>query len=91
MAKNKKIETSKLIVWASYAIAIALSLVVIIGTFLGFEVSDITTIAALVWAEVAVSNRHYFQKASKENVLKIAKKIPEEYKDQVDINQLLNE
>ena len=91
MAKKKKIETSKLIILVSYIISIALSLVVIIGSFMGVEVGDIATIAALAFGEMGASNIWYFKKASKENVLKIAKKIPEEYKDQVDINQLLNE
>lgn len=87
----KKIETSKKIILASYIMAIILSLVVIIGSFLNYDMSNTTTIAALAFAEVAASNVWYFKKASKENVLKIAKKIPEEFKEQVDINQLLNE
>lgn len=90
MAK-KKMETSKKIILTSYIIAITLSIIVIVGSFLNFNVSEITTIAALVWGEVAVSNSYYYKKSAKENVLKIAKSIPEEFKEQVDINQLLNE
>lgn len=91
MAKKNKMETSKKIILASYVIAITLSLIVIVGSFLNYNVSDITTIAALVWGEVAVSNSFYYKKSAKENVLKIAKHIPKEFKEQVDINQLLNE
>ena len=88
--KRKKIETSKKILLASYISAICLSLIVIIGTFLDFNVSDITTIASLAWAEVAASNIWYYKKAQKENVPKIIASMPEEFKEMIDINQLLN-
>lgn len=94
MAKKKKrarIETSKKIILASYIMAITLSLIVIIGTFMNLSVSDITTIAALAWAEVAVSNAFYYKKAAKENVPKVIANMPEELREQIDINQLLNE
>ena len=92
MAKEKKkVEASKMIILASYIISIILSLVVIIGSFMGFDMSNTTTIAALAFAELSASNIFYFKKASRENVIKIAKNIPEEFKEQVDINQLLNE
>ena len=91
MAKKKKVETSKKIILASYTIAIILSLIVIIGTFMGVSVSDITTITALVWGEVAVSNAYYYKKAAKENVPKVIASMPEELREQIDINQLLNE
>ena len=92
MAKSKKkMEASKMIILASYIIAIILSLVVIIGSFMNYDMSNTTTIAALAFAEVAASNVWYFKKASRENILKIANNIPEEFKEQVDINQLLNE
>lgn len=88
---KKKMETSKKIILASYVIAIILSLIVVIGTFLGYEVSNITTIASLAWAEIAVSNAFYYKKAAKENVPKVIASMPEEFREQVDINLLLSE
>lgn len=91
MTNKKRMETSKKIILASYIMAIILSLVVIVGSFIGMDMSNTTTIAALAFGEIAASNVWYFKKASKENVIKIAKDIPEEFKEQVDINQLLGE
>lgn len=88
---KKKMETSKKIILASYVMAIILSLIVVIGTFIGYEVSNITTIASLAWAEVAASNVWYFKKAAKENVPKVIASMPEEFREQVDINLLLSE
>ena len=89
--RKKRMETSKRIVLASYVIAIILTLLVIIGTFMSLDVSSLTTITALVWAEVASSNIFYFKKAAKENVPKVLASLPELYKEQIDINQLLNQ
>lgn len=90
--QNKpKIETSKKIILVSYIIAIILSLIVVIGTFLGVDVSNITTITALVFGEISVSNAFYFRKASKENVPKVIASMPKEFREQIDINQLLNQ
>ena len=88
---KKKMETSKKIILSSYVIAIVLTLLVIIGTFTSLDVSNLTTITALVWAEVSVSNAYYFKKAAKENVPKVLANFPELYREQIDINQLLNQ
>ena len=50
MRKNNRIETSKKIILTSYIIAIVLSLIVVIGTFLGVDVSNITTIASFKYS-----------------------------------------
>lgn len=89
--RKNKMETSKRIILASYVIAIVLTLLVIIGTFMSIDVSNLTTITGLVWAEVASSNIWYFKKATKENVPKVLASLPELYKEQIDINQLLNQ
>lgn len=86
---KKKMETSKRIILTSYIAAFLFSLIVVIGTFTGFEVSNITTIASLAWAEVAVSNAFYFRKAARENVPKVIASMPDDLKEQIDINQLL--
>lgn len=88
---KKKMETSKKIILASYILAIILSAIVVIGTFMNYEVTNITTIASLAWAEVAASNIWYFKKSAKENVPKVIASMPEELREQVDINMLLNE
>ena len=84
-------ECSKKIILVSYVIAIVLTIIVIVGTFMGYEVSNITTITSLVYGEVAVSNAFYFRKSAKENVPKVLGSLPKELWEQIDINQLLNE
>lgn len=86
----KRIETSKKILLASYSAAFLLTFLVVIGTFLGYEVSNITTITSLAWGEVAASNIFYYKKAAKENVPKVLASLDKEFRDQIDVNQLLN-
>ena len=81
-----KIETSKLILFVSYINAIALAAVVIAGTFLSFDMSNVTQITLASWAEVAACNIWYLKKATRENIFK---NLPEKYLDSVDINNLL--
>ena len=81
---------SKKIIFASYIISTVLTVILIVGTFLGFDMSNLTQIALVSWGEVAVSNAFYFKKAEKENVIKIANSLPKEAKEQVDYNQILN-
>lgn len=91
MGNKRKMETSKKIILASYIITIILSIIVIIGTFIGHDVTNITTIASLAWAEVAASNIFYYKKAAKENVPKVIASLPEYVREQIDVNQLLND
>lgn len=63
---------SKRIILISYICAITLTVIVVAGSFLGFDMSNVTTVAALAWGEVAVSNAFYYRKAARENVLKIS-------------------
>ena len=67
-----------------------LTVIVIVGTFLSLDVSNLAQITLAAWGEVAVSNAFYFKKAEKENVIKIANSLPKEAKSQVDYNQILN-
>ena len=93
--KNKFVlidmETSKLILLVSYAIAIILTLIVIVGSFMMYDMSNVTTIACLAYAELSASNIFYYKKAAKENVPKVISGLSEEFKSQIDINQLLNQ
>lgn len=86
----KKLETSKIILCVSYIAAIILTSIVIIGTFAEVDVSNITQIALAAWAEVAATNVFYYRKAGTENKLKIYNSFSQETKDQIDINQMLN-
>lgn len=89
MKNKKKLETSKVILLISFITTIVLTLIVIIGTFLSFEMSNITTLASLSWAELGTAVGFYSNKAKKENALKIIKDMPDELKEQIDINQLM--
>lgn len=79
-------ETSKLILCVSYMNAIILALVVITGTFLSFDMSNVTQITLASWAEVAACNIWYLKKAARENIFK---NLPEKYLESVDINNLI--
>ena len=87
---RRKMETSKKIILTSYIMAIILSAIVVVGTFFNYDVTNITTIASLAWTEVAASNIWYFKKAAKENVPKVLASLPLGTREQVDVNQLLN-
>ena len=87
---RRRVETSKKILIVSYIAAITLTLIVIFGTFKGVDMSNVTSVCLTAWGEVAVTNAFYYKKAGRENTLKIAKRLPSEWKHQVDINQLLN-
>lgn len=89
--EKTKMETSKKIILASYIITIILTILVIIGTFMQINVSHLTTIAALAWGEVAVSNAAYYRKAAKENVPKVIASLPQFFQEKVDVNQLLKQ
>lgn len=86
----KKIETSKKILLVSYICAIILTIIVIIGSFLNYDMTNVTTIASLAWGEIAVSNAFYYRKAAKENVPKVIASLDENLREQIDVNQLLN-
>ena len=87
---SKKIETSKLILIVSYAMAVILTAIVIYGAFTYLDMSNVVQLALAAWAEVAATNVFYYRKAGRENVLKIYKSLPEDTKTQVDVNQILN-
>lgn len=85
-----KITTSKLILIASYAVAIALSFIVVYGAFNQLDMMHVTTVAGLAWAEVAAANIWYYKKAEKENVIKIAIGLSEKLNQSLDIGQIID-
>lgn len=64
--------TSKKILVISYVIGIILSIITVIGAFMGFDMTALGAITGLSYGEISVSNAFYFNKAKKENALKIA-------------------
>lgn len=86
VSDSLRMETSKLILYVSYINAIGLSLIVIIGTFLSYDMSNVTQIALAAWAEVAACNIWYLKKATRENIFK---NLPEKYLEKTDINNLI--
>ncbi len=90
---KKKLETSKKILIISYVLAIILTFIVIVCTFTGIECGYITTLASAAWLEVSASNVFYYTMCKRLNVPKVVMGIygdlPQELKDQVDINNLL--
>ncbi len=49
-----------------------LTIITVIGVFMGFDVMVLGTVTGLSYGEISVSNAFYFNKAKKENALKIA-------------------
>lgn len=91
MAKKKKIECSKKILIISYSVAISLTMFMVIGIILHLDVSPLENITLASWGEVTVANSFYYIKSKVENRLKIISSLPKEFKDQVDINQIINQ
>lgn len=82
----KRIETSKLILLVSYIVTITLTVIVVIGAFTDNDMGYVVQLAIASYAEVSASNIFYFKKSTRENIFK---NLPKDYKDQIDINNLL--
>lgn len=91
---KKKTETSKKILAISYILAILLTIIVVICTFINVECGYITTLASAAWLEVSASNIFYYTMCKRLNVPKVIMGIygdlPSELRDQIDINNLLS-
>ena len=90
----KKIETSKKILIISYIVAFFLTAIVVICTLSGIDCGNITTLAGAAWLEISASNVFYYTMCKRLNVPKVVMGIyddlPDELKEQVDINSLLS-
>lgn len=90
----RKIETSKKILIISYIVAFFLTTIVVICTLFGIECGNITTLAGAAWLEISASNVFYYTMCKRLNVPKVVMGIygdlPDELKEQVDINNLLS-
>ena len=67
-------------------ISVILTVIVIVGTFLNFDMSNVTQIALASYVEVSASNIFYYKKATRENIFK---HLPEKYLDNIDLNNLI--
>lgn len=65
--RKRRTETSKKILHWSWAVTIILSALVAYGTFKGYEVTNLTTVAGFSWTEVAAAHGFYYWKAKNEN------------------------
>ena len=94
MGKKRKMETSKKILWLSYIIGITLTLIVVTCSFLNIECSNITTLAGAAWLEISASNVFYYTMNKRLNapkvVMGIYQDLPDELKEQIDINNLFS-
>ena len=79
-------ETSKLILLVSYLISVVLTVIVVLGAFLGFSMEYVVQIALASYVELSASNVFYFKKSCRENIFK---NLPEKYLENVDINNLI--
>lgn len=77
-------QTSKKIILSSYVIGIALTAVTVVGAFLGKDVTTIGIVTSAAYAEIAASNAFYFNKAKKENALKITVSCVQKNSDKMD-------
>ena len=89
--KKKKMETSKILLLVSYSITIILTILVVTGTFMGLDITDLTQITTLSYGETSCCTIWYYKKAAKENVPKVIASLPELFREKVDVNQLLNQ
>lgn len=89
---EKNFTCSKKILVSSYLIGIVLTIVTIFGAFKCYDISTIGIITSAAYAEIAASNAFYYNKAKKENVLKIALDAADKYaSDKVeDIAKIIN-
>jgi uncharacterized membrane-anchored protein len=86
-----KMEFSKKLLVISYSIAITLTIIMVVGTFLNIDVSPLENITLASWGEVTAANTFYYIKSKVENRIKIASSLPKELMDHVDINQIINQ
>lgn len=91
---KKKMETSKKILWLSYIIGITLTVIVVACSLMNIECSNITTLAGAAWLEISASNVFYYTMNKRLNAPKIVmhlyNDLPDELKEQVDINSLFS-
>lgn len=74
-SRLKTMETSKKILGGSWAVTLTLTTIVIIGTFMQVDVTNLTILAGLSWGELTAAHGFYYWKAKNENRSKGAYKL----------------
>lgn len=82
--------TSKLIILFSWISALVLTVVVIIGSFLSINTTDITTITSLAWGELTAAHAFYYWKSKNENRSKHAMKLIKQFASEYGIDSVTN-
>ena len=89
-----KMETSKKLLYVSYAIALILTSIVIVCDIKGISCINISSIIPYSYGEVTVVNSVYLNMNKKLNAPKVLihiyNSLPEKIKEQIDINSLLS-
>ena len=71
-----------------------MTIIVVVCSLLSIECSNITTLAGAAWLEISASNVFYYTMNKRLNAPKVVmglyNDLPEELKEQVDINNLLS-
>lgn len=80
---------SKTIINRSWIAAVALTIVVVIGSAFSLPVGDVATLAAIAWGEVSVAHAFYFWKARSENRSKYAMQLVRDLADQYGIDAVI--
>ncbi len=79
----KSMETSKKILGGSWAAAITLTVIVVVGTFCRVDVSSLTILATSAWGELTAAHAFYYWKAKNENrskgTQKLVRELAQEY------------
>jgi len=78
MSRLIKPEKSKEILDRSWVAAITLTVIVIVGTFIPVDVTNLTILAGAAWTELTAAHGFYFWKAKNENRAKGAQKLVKE-------------
>lgn len=87
MSRLKRMETSKKILAGSWAAAITLTIIVVVGAFIpGADMSQVTILAGSAWAELTAAHGFYYWKAKNENRAKGAQKLVKQLAEQYGID-----
>lgn len=82
--------TSKLILFIDFAVAIALTISVVYGTFQGYDPTPITIVSGLWDAQLGAVIGVYFWKAKNENRSKYAMKLVKDLAETYGIENVIN-
>lgn len=83
-----RMECSKKILVASWALALVLTAIVVLGTFFNFDTENIYLLAALAFAELTAAHGFYYWKAKNENRAKGTQKLVKDLAEQYGIDSV---